>query len=183
MAKHLGNSHWLAYLTDNYQISGVSNCMTGTPNWTPFWVPANQFDCGRQYSEVAPAYLGLDSSGKPVVPAIGQPYPGTPGKIRSSGMQTWDVSLFKNVPLPGDQHKRTIQLRCETYNLFDHRNFGSKDFGATLNLPEYSVVNGAGTYTPESVALDFGFGQRTSVYSQLGAGGPRVIQLGTRVSF
>jgi hypothetical protein len=183
VAKHLGNSHWLAYLTDNYQISGVSNCMTGTPNWTPFWVPANQFDCGRQYSEVAPAYLGLDSSGKPVVPAIGQPYPGTPGKIRSSGMQTWDVSLFKNVPLPGDQHKRTIQLRCETYNLFDHRNFGSKDFGATLNLPEYSVVNGAGTYTPESVALDFGFGQRTSVYSQLGAGGPRVIQLGTRVSF
>jgi hypothetical protein len=98
-------------------------------------------------------------------------------------MQAWDVSLFKNVPLPGEQHKRTIQLRCETYNLFNHSSFGSKDFGATLNLPEYSVVNGVAAYTPESVLLDSGFGQPTSVYSQLGVGGPRVIQLGTRISF
>jgi hypothetical protein len=52
-----------------------------------------------------------------------------------------------------------------------------------LNLPEYSVVNGTGTYTPESVVLDSGFGRPTSVYSQLGGGGPRVIQLGTRISF
>jgi hypothetical protein len=154
--------------------------MTGTPNWTAFWVPANQFDGGRQWSEVAPAYLGLDATGKPVIPAIGHPYSGTPDKIRSSGMQTWDVSLFKNIPLPG-KHERTIQLRCETYNLFNHSNFGSKDFGATLNLPAYN--SGSGTYTPESVALDSGYGQPTSVYSQLGAGGPRVIQLGTRISF
>jgi hypothetical protein len=111
----------LAYLTDNYQIPGVSNFMTGTPNWTALWVPANQLDGGRQWSEVAPAYLGLDSTGKPVVPAIGHPYPGTPDKIRSSGMQAWDVSLFKNIPLPGEQRNRTIQLRCETYNPLSFR--------------------------------------------------------------
>jgi hypothetical protein len=112
-----------------------------------------QFDGGRQYSEVAPAYLGLDSSGKPVVPTIGQPYAGTPDRIRSGGMQTWDVSLFKNVPIPGERHTRSIQLRSETYNLFNHSNFGSKDFGATLNLPGYSVVNGTGTYTPHLLQL------------------------------
>jgi hypothetical protein len=183
VARHLGGSRWLGYLTDNYQISGVSNFMTGTPNWTPFWVPANQLDGGRQYSEVAPAYLGLDGTGKPVIPAIGHPYEGTPDRIRSGGVQTWDVSLFKNVPLPGEQHNRTIQIRCETYNLFNHSNFGSKDFGAALNLPEYNVVNGVCTYTPESVVPDSGYAQPTGVYSQLGPGGPRVIQLGTRLSF
>jgi len=178
VARHFGKEHWLAYLTDNYQLSGVSNFMTGTPNWTPFWVPANQLDGGRQYSEVAPAYLGIDSQGKPVVPEIGHPYAGTPDKLRSGGMQTWDVSLFKNVPLPG-KSERSVQLRCETYNLFNHSNFGSLNYGATLNLPQYTN----GTYTPESVDLVNGYGTPTSTYSQLGPGGPRVIQLGTRISF
>jgi hypothetical protein len=52
-------------------------------------------------------------------------------------MQTWDMSLFKNVPLPGKQ-ERSIQLRCETYNLFNHSNFATKDFGANLTLPSYN---------------------------------------------
>ena len=181
IARHFGGSRWLAYLTDNYQLSGISNFMTGTPNWTAFFVPANQFDGGRQYSKVAPAYLGI-SHGKPVIPAIGRPYPGTPDAIRSGGLQTWDISLFKNVPIPG-KHERSVQLRLETYNLFNHSNFASKDFGATLNLPQFSTVNGVGTYIPESVSLDSGYGQPTSVYSQLGPGGPRVLQLGTRISF
>jgi hypothetical protein len=179
LAKHFGGSRWLPYLTDNYQISGVSNFMTGTPNWTPFFVPANQLTGGRQYSKLAPAYLGFNSMHQPVIPAIGRPFYGTPDSIRSGGMQTWDISLFKNVPLPG-KHERSVQLRCETYNLFNHSNFATRDFGANLTLPSY---NGGGSYTPESIQLDSGFKQATSVYSQLGPGGPRVIQLGTRISF
>jgi hypothetical protein len=178
-SRHFGGSRWLAYLTDNYQISGVSNFMTGTPNWIAFWVPANQLDGGRQWSKLPPAYLGLDKQGKPVIPQIGRPYAGTPDKIRSGGMQTWDVSLFKNIPIVGEKN-RSVQLRCETYNLFNHSNFASKDFGGNLNLPAYK---GGGNYTPESISLDSGYGQPTSVYSQLGSGGPRVIQLGTRLSF
>jgi hypothetical protein len=181
VAKHFGGAHWLGYLTDNYQLSGVTNFMTGTPNWTQFWVPANQFDGGRQYSKLPPANLGI-VHGQPVVPPIGQPYTGTPDAIRAGGMQTWDMSLFKNIPLPWGA-ERSIQLRCETYNIFNHPNFATKDFGGTLTLPSFSVVNGVGTYTPLSVSLDSGYGQPTSVYSQLGAGGPRVIQLGARVSF
>lgn len=179
MAKHFHGPQWLAYLTDNYELSGVSNFMTGTPNWTAFWVPANQFDGGSQYSEIPPVYLSVDNKGNAILPKIGQPDPGTPDKIRSGGMNTWDVSLFKNIPMPG-KTERSIQLRCETYNIFNHSNFASKDFGGTLTLPSY---NGDGTYTPESINLDSGYGQPTSVYSQLGPGGPRVIQLGARVSF
>jgi hypothetical protein len=179
--RHFGGPRWLAYITDDYQLSGVSNFMTGTPNWTPFWVPANQLDGGRQYSELPPVYLGIGAGGKPIIPAIGQPYMGTPDKLRAGGMQTWDVSLFKNIPLGGAKAERSIQIRCETYNVFNHSNFASKDFGGTLGLPSYNAFNG--TYTPESISLDSGYGQPTSVYSQLGPGGPRVIQLGTRISF
>lgn len=179
VVKHFGGPHWLGLLTDNYELSGLSNFMTGTPNWTQIWVPANQFDGGRQYSKAPPVNLSVDTNGKPILPAIGHPDPGTPDRLRAGGMQTWDMSLFKNIPLPGKQ-ERSIQLRCETYNIFNHPNFASKDFGANLTLPSY---NGNGTYTPESISLDTGFGKPTSVYSQLGPGGPRVIQLGARISF
>jgi hypothetical protein len=182
LAKHLGGPRWIAYATDGYQLSGVSNFMTGTPNWTPFWIPANQFDGGRQYSELAPVYLGVDSSGKPVIPAMGQPYYGTPDRLRTGGMQTWDISLFKNIPI-GEKSQRTIQIRCETFNLFNHSNFASKDLGGTFTLPSYSVANGQGTYSPESINLDKNYGQPTSVYSQAGPGGPRVIQLGAKINF
>jgi len=183
VAKYFGGSRWLAYATDGYQLSGVSNFMTGTPNWTPFWDPANQLDGGRQYSELAPVYLGLNSFGKPIIPAIGKPYYGTPDSLRTGGMQTWDISLFKNIPI-GDRGQRTIQLRCETYNLFNHSNFASKDLGGTLTLPSYSVNNnGVGQYTAESINLDTNYGQPTSVYSQAGPGGPRVIQLGAKINF
>jgi hypothetical protein len=89
------------------------------------------------------------------------------------------VSLFKNLPLPG-KAERSIQLRCETYNIFNHPNFSSNNFGANFTLPGY---NGDGTYTPESISLANGYGQPTSVYLPSGPGGPRVIQLGARISF
>jgi len=177
--KRFGGPHWLGILTDNYQLSGLSNFMTGTPNWTQIWVPANQFDGGRQWSKLPPVNLSVDSHMHPILPAIGHPDPGTPDRLRSGAMNTSDMSLFKNFPLPGKQ-ERSIQLRWEVYNVFNQSNFASKDFGANLTLPSY---NGGGSYTPESISLDTGFGQPTSVYSQLGPGGPRVIQLGARIAF
>ena len=179
VVKRFGGPHWLGLLTDNYELSGLSNFMTGTPNWTQIWVPANQFDGGRQWSKLPPVNLSVDSHHNPILPKIGFPDPGTPDRLRSGGMNTSDVSLFKNIPLPG-KVERSIQLRCETYNIANHSNFSSKDFGANLTLPSY---NGGGSYTPESISVDTGFGQPTNVYNPSGPGGPRVIQLGARVSF
>ena len=179
VTKRFGGPTWLAYLTDNYQLSGISNFMTGTPNSTPIWVPSNTFDGGRQWSKLPPVTLGIDAHGQAILPQVGKPFYGTPDRIRSGGMNTWDVSLFKNLPLPG-KAERSIQLRCETYNIFNHPNFSSNNFGANFTLPGY---NGDGTYTPESISLANGYGQPTSVYLPSGPGGPRVIQLGARISF
>jgi hypothetical protein len=176
VAKHLGGSRALSYLTDGYQISGVSNFMTGTPTWTSFWQNGSLLTGGRAWSKVAPAFLAVDGSGKPILPTIGHPSKGTPDRLRQGGMQTWDVSLFKNFPFGGE---RSVQLRCETYNLFNHPNFSSLDYGANLTLPSYS----GGTYTPESISLKTTYKQPTSDYSQTGPGGARVIQLGAKIYF
>lgn len=180
ITKHFSGPGWLSYLTDGYQISGVSNFMTGRPNFIEFWQPGNQLTGGRQWSKKAPAFLGLDAYGNPVLPPIGRPYSGTPDRLRSGGMNTWDVSLFKNFPI-GENSARYVQIRCETYNVFNHANFSDRDFSANLTLPSYD--SNSKTYTRESVSLGTGFGQPKSTYSQAGPGGPRVVQLGAKVYF
>ncbi len=177
VAKHLGGSRLLAYLTDGYQISGVSNFMTGTPTWTQLWVRGDLLYGGRQWSKLPAANLSVDSSGKALLPAIGQPSKGTADRLRDGGMQTWDVSLFKNFPLGGAA--RNLQIRCETFNLFNHANFASHDLGANLTLPSYN----SGSYTAESVSLSSNWKQPTSMWNQAGPGGPRVIQLGAKINF
>jgi hypothetical protein len=83
LTRRFGGPHWLSYVTDDFQLSGFSNFMTGTPTRTSFFVPANQLTGGSQYSKVPPAYLGVDASGKPVIPAIGVPYKGNTGAVAS----------------------------------------------------------------------------------------------------
>ena len=179
LVAHGHGPHWLAYFTDNYQISGLSNFMTGFPNWTQIYVPGNLFDGGRQYSKLPPVTLGVDPSGRPILPRIGQPYYGTPDRLRSGGMSANDLSIFKNFPLPG-KGERTIQLRGESYNIINHPNIQSNNFGGNFVLPSY---NGDGTFTPESMTLASGFRQPTGAYLPTGPGGPRVLQLGARISF
>ncbi|MDR3749056.1 MAG: TonB-dependent receptor, partial [Acidobacteriota bacterium] len=135
VSRYLGGSRVLSYLTDGYQISGVSNFMSGTPTSTAFWVQGSQLTGGRQWSKIAPAFLGIDTTGKPIVPKIGQPYKGTPERLRDGAMQTWDMSLFKNFPL--GKSDRTVQIRCEAFNVFNHSNFKTHDLGANLTLPSF----------------------------------------------
>ena len=177
VSRHLGGSRLVSYLTDGYQLSGVSSFMTGTPTWTSFWVDGSLLLGGRNWSKVPPAYLGIDSKGKPILPTLGQPYKGTPERLRDGAMQTWDMSLFKNFPL--GKADRTLQIRCEAYNVFNHSNFATHDLGASLTLPSY---NGS-SYTAESVSLNSNWKQPTSMWSQAGPGGPRVIQLGAKINF
>jgi len=178
LVKHFGGPVWAGYLTDGYQISGVSNFMSGAPVWTGLWQDGTLLTGGRAWSKVPPAYLAVDSKNNPILPAIGHPSKGTPDRLRQGGMQTWDVSLFKNFQL-GKNEQRSIQIRCETYNLFNHPNFGTRNLNGSLTLPSYS----GGAYTAESVSLDTSFKQPTSDYSPLGPGGARVIQLGAKLYF
>jgi hypothetical protein len=84
----------------------------------------------------------------------------------------WDVSIFKNIPLPREGMR--IQLRVEMFNAFNHARFNdfnrSAQFntaGQLINTP--AVLGGTGGR--------FGFGALT------GTADPRRIQLAAKFYF
>ncbi|HZV60090.1 MAG TPA: hypothetical protein VFF42_07090 [Candidatus Eremiobacteraceae bacterium] len=58
---------------------------------------------------------------------------GTGDTLRNGGMQNWDISLFKNIPLGAEM--RYLQLRVEAFNAFNHPNFNNKHYGASVTGP------------------------------------------------
>jgi hypothetical protein len=187
VTKHFGGPKWLSYVTDNFQLSGITQFESGAP--VPdssvngpdmaIWVPANVLTGSDQWGALPPAFVGLDRNGKLQLPTIGKPFTGSRSVLRDGGMQNWDMSIFKNIPLGKNEH-RYLQLRGEAFNIFNHPNFDQKDYGANLTLPSYSSKTG---YTAMSIAPNNPqtFGHYISQYS--GVGGPRVLQLAAKFYF
>ena len=103
--------------------------------------------------------------------AFRQPAPGTFGNagrntdgLRGPSFQSWDIALFKNVPLGGS---RRIQLRLEAFNFINHPNVGDPNAGQSGAL--LSGVN----VDPRSAD----FGRVLTKTSE------RNIQLGVKFSF
>ena len=109
VTKHFGGPKWLSYVTDNYQLSGIVQAMTGTPidlN-NGFSFPPGSVTGSDQYGAL-PFYYSLDRNGNPLLPTIGVPNAGSRDRLRGGGMQDWDMSLFKNIPL-GKREGRYLQ--------------------------------------------------------------------------
>ena len=178
LTKRFEGPKWLSYITDNYQLSGVVQFMTATPvdlN-NSFSFPPGSITGSDQYGAI-PFYLSLDQNGNPVLPVIGSPVRGTRDLLREGGMNNWDMSLFKNIPI-GHNEARYIQLRLEAFNAFNHPNFASKNYGLTLNGPwEY-----ADPATPLSISENSNWGTNATTYGT-GPGGFRVVQLGAKFYF
>jgi hypothetical protein len=87
---------------------------------------------------------------------------GNAGKysFRGPGINNWDMSLFKNMPI-GERVR--AQLRVESYNLFNHTQF--------------TTVNTAAQFSTAGVQTNGLFGQYTA------AANPRQLQLALRISF
>jgi hypothetical protein len=61
LTKHFGGPKWLSYITDNYQLSGVTQFMTGAPlednpvnGNLAFWVPGNQLTRSDMWGALPP---------------------------------------------------------------------------------------------------------------------------------
>jgi hypothetical protein len=177
LTKHFGGPKWLSYLTDNYQLSGVTQLMTGTPidlN-NGFGFPPGSVTGSDQYGAI-PFYLTLDQNKNLVLPTIGAPQRGTRDILRAGGMQNWDMSLFKNIKL-GSNERRYLQLRGEAFNIFNHPNFQDKNYNVSMNGPwDY-----ADPTTPLSISKNSNWGTYNDQYS--GVGGPRVVQLAAKFYF
>lgn len=184
-AKLLGGPKWVAYLTDNYQLSGIAQFMTGTPvdlnnGWS--WEPGTA-DGGNMWGAI-PYYYTLDKNGDLQLPPIGTRVRGTRDIIRTGGMQNFDMSLFKNIPI---KERYSVQLRLEAFNVFNHPNFQNKYTDVNVDGPwqwNYPACCG-GTWTPNiTVAKSANWGQYKDTYNNSGGpGGFRVVQLGAKFYF
>ena len=174
--KHFGGPKWLSYITDNYQLSGITEFQTGAPidtgnNWAG---EPGALDGSNMWGAI-PLYYAFDKNLNPLLPAIGPQVRPTRDLLRTGGMQNWDMSIFKNIPL-GRNEARFLQLRLEAFNAFNHPNFYDKNYSVDLNGP-WQWQPG----TAFSISQGSGWGKNTDTYS--GVGGFRVIQLGAKIYF
>ncbi|MBZ5540018.1 MAG: carboxypeptidase regulatory-like domain-containing protein [Acidobacteriia bacterium] len=188
LAKRFGGSKWLSYITDNYQLSGVTQFMSGTPiDMTNHWGWESGAADGSNMWGAIQYYYSLDSSGNPVLPAIGTVVRGTRDLLRTGGMQNWDLSLFKNIPL-GSNERRYLQIRLEAFNAFNHPNFNNKSYNLNVDGPwqwAYGSQAGSGpaSWSPNSFSISKASNWGTNVDTYSGLGGPRVVQLGAKLYF
>ncbi|MBZ5666259.1 MAG: carboxypeptidase regulatory-like domain-containing protein [Acidobacteriia bacterium] len=181
LSKHFGGPKWLSYLTDHYQLSGVTQFMTGTPidsnNNGSF--PSGYLNGSNQWSAVNFNYT-FDRSGNVVFPAIGPPTRGTRDILRSGGLQNWDMSLFKNIPL-GSNEARYLQLRLEAFNAFNHPNFNNKNYGVSTDGPWPWFGDPS---RPLSMTKNSNWGTNSDTYNASGGPGSfRVVQLAAKLYF
>ena len=177
LTKHFGGPKWLSYVTDNYQLSGITQFSTGSPIDTGLWTQGNVLTGGNDWTKIQALYWSVDRSGNLVLPSLGVPQRGTRDILRTGGMQNWDMSLFKNIPLGGERY--SLQLRLEAFNIFNHPNFDNKNTDVTFTAPRWDGDNNV--FIPMSLTKNDNWGHYTSQYS--GNGGPRVLQLGAKFYF
>lgn len=105
-------------------------------------------------------YFNTSVFRRPLLGERGSGAAATRDAFRGPGIDNWDLSFFKNVPI---KEKIAFQFRWEMYNAFNHTQFSDLDVGARFD------ASGKQTNTQ--------FGQITAARS------PRSQQLSLRVSF
>jgi hypothetical protein len=106
------------------------------------------------------------------------------------GINVTDLSLFKNVPLGGD-NARKIQLRLEMFNIFNHAQFSDMNRGVTWNsFNAYLASQSAATANINNVRgstlsgnprLGNGVGEVNTLSGTVS--GNRIIQLAVKIFF
>lgn len=182
LSKHLRGAKWLSYVTDNFQLSGVTQVSTGAPQTLVDWYPTVNawFEQGAilgsnfAWDNRIPSYVfSLDENGNPVLPPIGKPVNWKRDAFRTGTLQDWDISLFKNIPL---RERYSIQLRLEAFNAFNHPYFSDRNYNINISYPAQWDMS-----APYTISKGAQWGTPANTYS--GSGGPRVVQLGAKVVF
>lgn len=159
---------------DGWQMSGIASFISGAPLGIGYSL-VQSVDITGSPTDGARVFL-VDN---PVIPksqrtfnrnfnteAVRAPAVGTFGNsakdlIRGPGTNNWDISLFKNIPLPSERCR--LQFRAEAYNAFNHTQF--------------NALNTTARFDATGKQVNANFGQYT------GAAAPRRVQLALRFTF
>ena len=199
-SRYLGNNRLTRGLFDNWQISGISQFVSGTPFELTLTGLGNQgarligtptaFSTTDPLSGLQPRFhLRSDPSVGPnglqidpnalVVPGIGDVGPYPRNYLRTPSWNNHDVSVFKNFPL-GGEGSRYLQLRGEFFNVFNHTQFDSYSAGSVTitpgtTTPVFNLRGSAGCAATAVLGTCFGEYNR--------ARDPRIIQLAVKLYF
>jgi hypothetical protein len=171
-ASRLWDNRMLSAVFDNWQVSGITTLASGIPREITFsTVDAADITGGGDAGRVVLA-------GNPNLPrgertaqrwfdtsVVKRPAPGDFGNasrlpVRGPGINNFDVTFFKNVPIRG---RAALQLRWEMYNVFNH--------------PQYLDVDRAARFDAAGNQVNARFGQAISARI------PRIMQGSVRLSF
>ncbi|MGE0102542.1 MAG: carboxypeptidase regulatory-like domain-containing protein [Blastocatellales bacterium] len=160
------SDNWLAKnIINDWQITGVTQFMSGTPRELGFGIQGintSQHVSGSWTEGARPVVTGNPQPGINFdnafdftqfrMPNI-NPGPQPRSLIRNPGINVTDLALFKNISMGGDG-SRYIQLRLETFNVFNHAQFDGYNSGLTF-FPNtsFTVTNGQSQFLSNYAAF------------------------------
>lgn len=172
-ASSLWNRRFVRGALDGWQLSGITNFMSGAPLGVSLATTDNA-DIAGGGDGVRPVMVA-----NPVLPksdrtitrffnteAFERPQRGSFGNapkdvFRGPGINNFDISLLKSIPFPFEGHR--LQFRTELYNAFNHTQFSDVDTAARFDTAGRQV--------------------NTRLGQLIGARTPRQIQLSLRYVF
>ncbi|MBI4873436.1 MAG: carboxypeptidase regulatory-like domain-containing protein [Acidobacteria bacterium] len=148
------------WVLDNWQISGMTVLQSGSPFTPGFGLVRSEEWTGSAEG------ARVDVIANPNLPksertftrwfntaAFAMPRKGTFGNagvniMRNPGINNWDLSITKKVPLGGEQ--RWLQFRTELFNAWNHTQYSGMGTGTSFDnttgaqtSPNFGVINGA----------------------------------------
>ncbi len=143
-ASRVWNTGVVRKLLDDWTLSGINTLMSGAPMGIGLGftyatdITGSPTDGARvvvvknpvipKWQRTFSHYLNTDAF---VPPAVGSFGNAPKDVIRGPGINNWDISFFKKIPLPGERLK--LQFRGEFYNAFNHTQFKNLDINARFD--------------------------------------------------
>ena len=162
----------VTFAAGNWTLSGVTSFVSGAP-FTPTFTTTNSQNItgstdGARITVVGDPTLPSNqrtiyhtfNTAAFVVTPVGSFGNVAPGLLRGPGLENWDISLKKQFPL-GLGERRTLQIRVEAYNAFNHTQFTSVNSAAIFNPTTGAQTNpNFGAYTAAAPARILSFSAR-----------------------
>lgn len=161
----------IGFIADDWQLSGVTQLVSGIPQAITF-TTTDSTDLtgggdGQRVNVVGNGSLNGGTFYQWFNPTAfarpGKNDPGNAGKynVRAPGVSNWDMALSKRFPIVSE--KRFLTFRWEAYNVFNHT--------------QYNTINVAAKFDPTGAQVNPLFGQVISTRT------PRVMQGSLRFTF